>query len=179
MGLISSNLDDEYEKAKPVAAKVDPGVYNMTITKLEIVTEREKIREPWIDVLLVISLEDEETGGKAWHRLELMPLTTKDGVPSPGKLGFVKGQLENMGYTGKFSDFEYHVNELQGAKVRVEVKDTPDRNGRKNPKTGNVYTNRECYIQELLAPGVGGSAGGGSVSSEFVAPPADDDDIPF
>jgi hypothetical protein len=176
MGLISSNLDDAYKEAKPSAKKMEPGIHEATITKIEIVADKTKIKRPWVDIELVITLED-DNGGKAWHRIEVSPLADKDGNPSAGKLGYVKGQLENMGYHGKLSELEYHLNEMRGARARISVE---DKQGARRPadKGGGHYVNREVYVQELLKAGVGGAAE--EPSEDFVPVAADDDsDFPF
>lgn len=177
MGLIGSGMDEAFEKAKVGAKKMEAGIHEATIAKLEFVADKEQIKRPWVDVELVITLED-ESGGKAWHRIELMPLTDKDGNPSPGKLGYVKGQLENMGYHGKLSQLENSIGNLLGAKVRISVE---DKQGKARPadKGGGHYINREVYVQELLAAGAGASVGE-SVSEDFFPMyDEDDDSIPF
>lgn len=178
MGLIDSSIDDDFAKAKPTAARMEAGPnQEVTIAQVEIVADKTKIKRTWVDVELVVTFQN-EAGAKAWHHIELAPLTDKDGNVSPGKLGFVKSQLEAMGFLGKLSELEYQVNGLLGAKVRINVNDVAST--KLNPKTNKPYVNREIYANELIAPGVGGSTGAQAVAEDFVpAPEEDDDDIPF
>lgn len=175
MGLISKDAAEAYKKATPSTSKrMDTGVQEATITKVHIETDKEKIKRPWVDVELVVTFEN-EAGAKGWHNIELMPNTDKQGEPSQGKWGYVKGQLEHMGYLGELDEFDAQAQSILGATCRISVE---DKVGKPKPGGGN-YLNREIYVQELIKPGVGGGSAA-SVGDDFVPVDDDeDDDIPF
>jgi hypothetical protein len=119
---------------------------------------------PWVTAELSLKLqvdEGEHSGKSTFCDIELAPNTDKQGNPSKGKLGFVKGQLAGLGYTGKLSEVEANVQSFLGARVAFRQKvDTHiledgsfDQYARINPNTNEPYIDREVYLNELLQPG--------------------------
>lgn len=166
MGLVPDTLDavfDEAEASKGtgVGGLLPAGEYEGVVVSAEV---RPSPVKTWVTAELSLKLQVVDGPHKdevTFCDIELAPNTTKDGQPSKGKLGFVKGQLEGLGYTGKLSQLEYSVNTFLGAKVAFKQKvDTHidengavDQYGRINPNTGTPYVDREVYLNELLAAG--------------------------
>lgn len=169
MGLVPSNLDDLFNEAEvPDAPKGDgPGglLPDGTYEGVVLTAEVRDGMKPWVTAELSLKLQVDEgdhSGEVTFCDIELAPNTDKSGQPSKGKLGFVKGQLANLGYSGKLSEVEFAANSFLGARVAFRQKvDThldengnPDQWARINPNTGEPYIDREVYINELLTPGM-------------------------
>lgn len=171
MGLVPSNLDDAFEQVEASKAPtgtgglLPEGEYEGVILSAEV----GESMKPWVDAELKIKLqvdEGEHSGEVTFCDIELAPNTDKDGNPSKGKLGFVKGQLANLGWTGKLSEVEFNTNSFLGARVKFRQKvDTHiledgsfDKYARINPNSGKPYVDREVYLNELLQPGFGAPA---------------------
>ena len=182
MGIIPDNLDDAFEQAE--AAKtpagggglLPEGEYEGVVLAAEVGASV----KPWVTAELKLKLqvdEGERSGTVTFADFELAPNTDRSGNPSPGKLGFLKGQLENLGYTGKLKDLELNAQQFVGARVKFRQKvddhltdnGEPDQYARMNPNTGKPYVDREVYINELLQPGFAQSP---SAAAESPAEPA-------
>lgn len=172
MGLIPSNLDDLFNDAEAPKAPegggglLPAGKYEGVIVGVAVTGES---RKPWVtaELQLKITVDEGEFAGKStFCDIELAPNTDKTGQPSKGKLGFVKGQLSALGYTGKLSDVEFNAQQFMGARVGFtqKVDDGYDEQGnlkpyaRINTNTNKPYVNREVYLNELLSPGIAAPA---------------------
>ena len=183
MGLVPASLDsafDEVEAQKNEGPGGLPpeGEYEGVILSAEV---GESVKS-WIDAELKLKLQVDEgqySGKVTFADIELAPCTDREGNPSKGKLGFVKGQLAALGYTGKLSEVEYNLNSFIGARVKFRQKvDThlddagnvvPYASGKMpklNPHTNKPYEDREVYLNELLQPGFGATAAAPQAPSE-------------
>lgn len=180
MGLVPDSLDSVYEGVEASKAPTGGGgglLPEGEYTGVVLSAEVRPGMKPWVDAELSLKLQVTEPAEHAekvtFCDIELAPNTDKEGNPSPGKLGFVKGQLEKLGYTGKLSEVEYQVNTFLGAtvKFRQKVDDHLDENGnpdqyaRINPNTGQPYIDREVYLNELVTPGAMGSVAVGTTTA--------------
>lgn len=167
MGLVPDSLDSVYNEVEAAKAPagggglLPEGEYTGVILSAEV----RPGMKPWVDAELSLKLQVTEPAEHAekvtFCDIELAPNTDKSGNPSPGKLKFVKGQLENLEYSGKLSEVEYQTNSFLGATVefRQKVDDHIEEDGsfdgyaRINPNTNKPYVDREVYINKLVAPG--------------------------
>ena len=179
MGIVPTDLDAAFDDAevserKPGSTGLLPdGEYNGVVLAAEV----RPGMKPWVDAELSLKIQVDEgshEGAVTFCDIELAPNTGKDGNPSRGKLGFVKEQLTNLGYTGKLSGVEGNTNAFLGARVSFRQKvDThldengnPDQWARMNPNTGAPYIDREVYINELLQAGFGATPAAAPQSAE-------------
>ena len=158
MGIVPANLDEAFASADASEAPkgdfspLPEGNYQGVVTSAVVSDES---RRPWVDAELQLKIqvdEGDQSGKFAFCDIELAPNTDKEGKPSPGKLGFVKGQLAALGYTGKLSEVEYAVQSFVGARIEFRQKVTLSE--KTNPHTGSPYENREVYVNELLQAGL-------------------------
>lgn len=165
MGLVPDTLDDDFENveaSKGGGGLLPAGDYEGVVLAAEV---NDGGTKSWVQAQLSIKLQVTDgphEGSVTFFDMELAPLEGKDGQPSKGKLGFVKGQLEALGYTGKLSEVEYAVESFLGAKLKFRQKvdnhidpvtGEVDAYGKINPKTNLPFIDREVYLNELLAPG--------------------------
>lgn len=176
MGLIPSSLDGEFAEAEAITGggtRWPTGVRTVTIENAELGPSP----KPWIDTQLSITLADPD-GSKDFINMEVAPLTLKDGTISKGKLGFLKGQLQKMGYPENLtlSALEFNLDKLKGAVVVVQVTNDPQTDAAGNvklkPNSDEPWTNHEIKVQELVSasPMVSGSTA--SVPTGAPAPSA-------
>lgn len=180
MGLVPSDLDAAFDSAEAVEPKsggggglLPAGDYNGVVLSAEV----RPGMKPWVDAELSLKIqvdEGEKEGSVTFCDIELAPNTGKDGLPSKGKLGFVKQQLGNLGHTGRLSEVETSTNAFLGARVAFRQKvDTHiledgsvDQWARINPNTNEPYIDREVYINELLQAGFGATPAAAPQSAE-------------
>lgn len=166
MGLVPTDLDAVYDSAEATKAPegtgglLPAGDYEGVILAAEV----RPGMKPWVDAELSLKIqvdEGDQSGKTTFCDIELAPNTGKDGQPNPKKLGFVKAQLANLGWTGRLSEVEHNTNSFLGARVafrqkvdnHLEEDGTPDQYARINPNSGQPYIDREVYLNELLQPG--------------------------
>lgn len=106
-----------------------------------------------------------DEGRKASTRLTVYRPQMSDGF-----IGFLKGQLEGLGYTGPIEDLADSTGEMIGRRVKFEVKHEEWTKDEKSGTSVKFYFNG---VDSDPAPaGVVGVA-------ETAAPVGNDDDIPF
>ena len=167
MGLVPTDLDAVYDSVEASAVPsggggglLPEGEYTGTVLE-SVVGESMK---PWVTAELKLKLqvtEGEHSGKVTFCDVELAPNTDKSGQPNQKKLGFVKGQLANLGYAGKISEVEYVAQNFVGAVIEFRQKvDTHileggafDQYARINPNTNQPYVDREVYVNKLVTPG--------------------------
>lgn len=168
MGLVPSELDDVYAQQEAASAPsggggglLPAGDYTGSVVESSV----RPGMKPWVTAELSLKLqvtEGEHAGKSTFCDIELAPNTNKENQPSPGKLKFVKGQLENgLGFSGRLSEVEDVAHTFVGAVVefRQKVDDHLDENGNPdqyakiNPSTNQPYIDREVYLNKLVTPG--------------------------
>lgn len=169
MGLVPADLDEAFdatESGPPADGEglLPAGEYQGVVVSAEV---RDPKYKTWRDGELSIKLqvtEGEHAGKNTFCDVETAPLTNKEGASSPGKLKFLKWQLEALGYNGKLSELPGQAQNLMGAVVSFEQK--IEEQDKINPKTGDKYVNREVVLKENVTPGMG------SQTSELPSEPA-------
>lgn len=176
MGLI--NIDEETAKAFDEAEvggstepKLPAGPHEGTITSVSIVAG-DKVWKPWMDVALQWTVKNED--GYVSDQIEVAPLTNKQGETT-GKLRWLKGQLQGMGYTGGLKDLEMNIGQVLQNKVKIEIEE--EVSDKTNPHTGKPYVNRNSKIVALLEEVDAEDNLADQLSAEFDA--VEDDGIPF
>jgi hypothetical protein len=140
----SNDLDKAFDEAEVSQTnyprRLPAGDYVGVVTKVNL----GESTKPWVDTALHVELTTND-GATAEHEVEVAPLTGKDGEISPGKIKFLKWQLQALGYEGKYSDLEYELDALYGRYVDFQVKTSEG--SKTNPHTGKPYINREVVLK--------------------------------
>ncbi len=99
-----------YDAAEAIGGTVPPGIYTG-----QVVTSRLEESDFDNDDTIFLNIHVKTDKGMAFGRLRLTnPYSEKS-------LGFTKGQLENLGYTGRLAEIESWAPSLFGASVEIRV----------------------------------------------------------
>ena len=130
-----SNIDDIFAdiSEESTGHRLDVGTYEGTVVSAE-VTEG---RAPWVDTQLTVNFQTDD-GGYAYADIELAPCLGPDGQISPGKVKFLRWQMQALGIPGAPSEVAQNLAHAVGNVVAFEV--APQRSGKINEKTGKPYT---------------------------------------
>lgn len=158
MGLIPNNISEAYTSTPAGRPTLQDGQYNGVVLQARL----GESRKPWVDVALLVQVQDHESGASAWSETEVLPLTDGDGDPHPKKLKFLKWQLEALGYDGSLEDLEERVLTFSGRQVTFDVTTKPST--KINPNTGLPYTNRDVKLLRPYDGELEGSPGGDDLS---------------
>lgn len=155
-GIISDEIANALKKDAETSRRPsrDSGEYEVEVTSVAIADNP----TGWIEKALMVEVKYlDEAGGDFKYRLELAPCKDKTGNISPGKIRFLRWQLNALGLDHE--EIAFQLFGIIGNKYKVKY--TVDNglnedgslkrpNANLNPHTGKPYINRDMVFLEKI-----------------------------
>jgi len=153
-----SQYDNDFDSAEALGGTHPEGRHTGEVTVA-------RIEQPWIssngDDTVTLSIHVKTDKGTAFANLRLSNFSSEKAM------GFTKGQLANLGHSGKLSEVPNLVHEILGSTVEIDVDHNSYTNSQGEEKTGvNVY------FRKLISSGDASVNAFGGFAPDMEAAPA-------